>query len=49
VIVAMFRNLAEHALQPATPAVIAWLDRAIQYSRDLRLESRSRGVLDCPG
>jgi len=31
-----------------SPAVIVRLDRTIQYSRDIEIKSRSRGVLDTP-
>jgi hypothetical protein len=36
------------AFAPSSTAVIARLDRAIQYSREAAMESRSRGVLDHP-
>jgi hypothetical protein len=42
-------NKGKFWARPAPPtAVIARLDRAIQYSEPARLEPRSRGVLDAP-
>ncbi|MDA9442179.1 hypothetical protein XH98_24425 [Bradyrhizobium sp. CCBAU 51745] len=34
--------------RPHTPAVIARLDRAIQYAEAAVIEPKSRGVLDSP-
>jgi hypothetical protein len=42
----LFRSIERN--HAALSTVIARLDRATQYSRDVEINSRSRGVLDTP-